>query len=87
MSANGAKPQFKVTQMMSATTASKRFGALRERARIEPQAILEHNEVDAVLLSYADYEKMFTELETLRASQSRSTGPSAFFGNPSTTNL
>lgn len=61
------KPTFKVTQMMSATTASKRFGALRAKAQIEPQAILEHNEIDAVLLSYADYEAMYAELEALRA--------------------
>ena len=60
------KPRFRVTQMMSATTASKRFGTLRDRAQIEPQAILEHNEIDTVILSYHDYEAMYEELEMLR---------------------
>lgn len=61
------KPQMKITQMVSSTTASKQFGSLRERAKIEPQFILDHNKVDTVVLSYEAYESMYTELQTLRA--------------------
>ena len=80
MERDEARPQFKTTQMISATEASKRFGALRRRAKVEPQAILEHNSIDLVLMSYDDYEEMFKELQSLRSSRTIPSGPASFFG-------
>ena len=57
--ANFKKPQFNVTQMVSATVASKQFGSLRAKAQKEPQFIVGNNKVDTVILSYEDYEKLY----------------------------
>ena len=58
-------PKFSVGQLVSATTASKQFGELRKRARIEPQLIMEHNQPDCVLMSYSHFELMFAELQAV----------------------
>lgn len=59
MMVRSIKPQLKVTQMVSATAASKQFGSLREKARLEPQFVVGNNKVDTVILSYEEYEKLY----------------------------
>lgn len=58
-------PKFSVSQLVSATAASKQFGELRKKAHIEPQLIMEHNQPDCVLMSYSQFELMFAELEAV----------------------
>lgn len=60
------KPKFSVDQLTSATDAAKRFAEVRKRAKCEPQFITDHNVVDSVIMSYADYESMYCELAELR---------------------
>ena len=60
------KPSFNVDQVSSASNAAKRFGEIRKKAKQLPQFISENNKVDTVVLDYAEYEKMYMELETLK---------------------
>ena len=57
------KPTFTRDQIVSATTASKEFSALRKRARKAPQYISGRNGIDSVLLDYETYERMYGELQ------------------------
>lgn len=60
------KPRFDVDQIVSASSASKRFGELRKNAKKLPQFISDNNKIDSVLLDYASYEELFMELQILR---------------------
>lgn len=60
------KPRFNKDQMVSSTQASKRFSEVRKKAKSEPIFILDHNEVDSIILSYDEFEQMHDELITLR---------------------
>lgn len=60
------KPKFNVDQVISASKAAKRFAEVRKNAKISPQFITQNNNIDSVIQSYDDYEKMYIELETLR---------------------
>lgn len=60
------KPQFNKDQVISASNAVKRFAEVRRNAKINPQFISQNNNIDSVIQSYEDYEKMYMELETLR---------------------
>lgn len=60
------KPRFNVDQVISASTASKRFGQIRKKAKDLPQFISDNNVIDTVVLNYKDYEKMYLELQSLR---------------------
>ncbi len=53
-------------QVTSASHAAKRFGELRKKAKELPQFISKNNRVDTVILDYAEYEKMYMELQTLK---------------------
>ncbi|MCI8367925.1 MAG: hypothetical protein HFJ66_10100 [Eggerthellaceae bacterium] len=57
------KPFFTKEQIVSATTASKEFSALRKRAKKQPQYISGRNGIDSVLLDYDTYERMYGELQ------------------------
>jgi len=60
------KPKFSVDQMISASYASKRFGEIRKKAKALPQFISDNNKVDTVVLDYAQYEKLYMELNQLQ---------------------
>lgn len=60
------RPTFTRDQITSATTAAKRFAEIRRKAKVEPQFISEHNEIDSVVLDYETYEQMWRELYELR---------------------
>ncbi|MEG1830341.1 MAG: hypothetical protein RR204_00840 [Raoultibacter sp.] len=67
------KPTFDRDQIVPATTASKKFAAVRQKAKLMPQFISDHNEISTVVLDYTAYEKMFIELNLLREQQFYST--------------
>lgn len=60
------RPRFDKKQIVPATAASKKFAEVRKNAKLEPQFISDHNEIDSVVLNYDEYEKMFMELNYLR---------------------
>ncbi|MBU9674002.1 hypothetical protein KQ939_13770 [Planococcus sp. CP5-4] len=60
------KPQFNVDQITSASKAAKQLAHIRAAAKKEPQFISANNTIDSVILDYAQYEKMYQELETYR---------------------
>lgn len=60
------RPTFTRDQITSATMAAKRFSEIRRKAKVEPQFISEHNEIDSVVLDYETYEEMWKELYELR---------------------
>ncbi|PIC67642.1 hypothetical protein CSV71_10325 [Sporosarcina sp. P21c] len=60
------KPQFNKDQVISASHAVKRFAEVRRNAKSKPQFISQNNNIDSVIQSYEDYEKMYMELESLR---------------------
>lgn len=60
------KPQFNVDQVIPASRAAKRFAEIRKNAKNNPQFITQNNNIDSVIQSYEDYEKMYMELENLR---------------------
>jgi PHD/YefM family antitoxin component YafN of YafNO toxin-antitoxin module len=59
------KPSFHVDQLVSSSDASKKFGELRKRAKLEPQFITENGSVDTVLVGYDYFEKMYQRLKEL----------------------
>lgn len=59
------KPTFNVDQLIPASTASKHFGELREKAKESPLFITDNGYVDTVLISYDSYEKMYKRLVEL----------------------
>ncbi len=63
------KPSFTKDQLITSTVASKNFGAIRKRARKEPQFILDNGQLDTVILDYAQYEKLFLRLQELEEIQ------------------
>ncbi len=56
------KPTFTKEQLVSAATASKKFGDLRKRAQNCPLFITDNGNVDTVVIGYDVYEKMFQRL-------------------------
>lgn len=60
------KPQFNKDQVISASNAVKKFAEVRRNAKRNPQFISQNNNIDSVIQSYEDYEKMYMELESLR---------------------
>lgn len=60
------KPRFNKDQVISASNAVKRFSEVRRNAKKSPQFISQNNNIDSVIQSYEDYEKMYMELESLR---------------------
>lgn len=60
------KPQFNKDQVISASNAVKKFAEVRRNAKSNPQFISQNNNIDSVIQSYEDYEKMYMELESLR---------------------
>lgn len=60
------KPKFTIEQVVPASQAAKKFAEVRRKAQIEPQFISQNNNIDSVIQSYENYEKMYMELEHLR---------------------
>ena len=60
------KPQFGADQITSASIASKKLAQLRTAAKSAPQYISANNKIDSVILDYAQYEKMYQQLELYR---------------------
>lgn len=60
------KPLFNVDQVVPASKAGKSFAEVRKKAKVSPQFISQNNNIDSVVQSYDDYEKMYMELEYLR---------------------
>ncbi|KQX57278.1 MULTISPECIES: hypothetical protein [unclassified Paenibacillus] len=59
------KLTFTADQLVSSTTASKKFGELRRKAKDLPQFITENGVVDTVLVGYPYFEQMFERLTQL----------------------
>lgn len=59
------KPVFNTDQLISASKAAKKFGAVRKNAKTTPQFITDNGEVDSVVLGYAYFEQMFSRLKEL----------------------
>jgi|SRR5699024_10938494 len=60
------KPHFNIDQIVPASKAAQNFAEVRKKAKNEPQFISQNNHIDSVVQSYADYEKMYAELEYFR---------------------
>jgi hypothetical protein len=56
------KPTFSVEQLVTASVASKHFGVLRKKAKLDPQFITDNGTVDTVLMGYEFFEKMYQRL-------------------------
>ena len=52
-------------QMVSATDASKKFKEIRQKAKEEPQYILDRGNIDSVLMDFNQFEKMVLRLQEL----------------------
>ncbi len=52
-------------QMVSATDVSKKFKEIRQRAKEEPQYILDRGNIDSVLMDFTQFEKMVLRLQEL----------------------
>jgi ubiquinone biosynthesis protein UbiJ len=59
------KLTFTADQLVSSTTASKKFGELRKKAKNLPQFITENSVVDTVLVGYPYFVQMFERLAQL----------------------
>ena len=57
------KPSFSVDQMVNASTASKRFGEIRKRAKEHPLLITEKGIPDTIIMGYQIYEDLFQLLD------------------------
>ena len=63
------KPAFCLDQIVSSTEAAKRFGRLRQKAKLFPMVIVDKNKLDTVVMSYDQYEKMYKRLAELEAQE------------------
>lgn len=52
-------------QMVSATDVSKKFKEIRQKAKAEPQYILDRGNIDSVLVDFTQFEKMVLRLQEL----------------------
>ncbi|MEL7568839.1 MAG: type II toxin-antitoxin system Phd/YefM family antitoxin [Dehalobacterium sp.] len=59
------KPTITEDQMVKASVASKNFGALRKKAKLNPQFIFDNGNLDSVLLDYKYYEQLYQRLVEL----------------------
>lgn len=59
------KPHFTRDQLVPSSVASKSFGAIRKRARDNPQFISDNGVVDTVVMGYDQYERMYQRLREL----------------------
>lgn len=59
------KPIFSKDQIVPASVASKTLGAIRKKAKKMPQFISDNNEIDTVILDYAQYEQLIVKLNRL----------------------
>lgn len=59
------KPVITEDQMVKASLASKNFGAIRRKAKLLPQFILDNGSLDSVLMDYKYYVKMYQRLMEL----------------------
>lgn len=63
------KPLFTNDQLTNAGVAAKKFGYIRNKAKDEPQYIMDNGNVDTVILDYAYYEKMYSRLMELEEAE------------------
>lgn len=66
------KPIITNDQLVKSSEASKQFGSLRKRAKINPMFITENGTIDSVLINYEYYEKMYERLAELEAKEEES---------------
>ena len=59
------KPAFTRDQMTNASDAARNFKAVREKAKVAPQVILDNGDLDSVLLDYDQYERLMLRLQEL----------------------
>ncbi len=59
------KPSFTRDQLIPSSVASKKFGQVRQKAKVVPQFISENGIVDTVVMDYSQYELMFQRLHEL----------------------
>jgi hypothetical protein len=64
-----AKLKFSEDQLVSASVASRKLGAIRKRAKKAPQFILENNQVETVLIDFEQYKQLVDRLNTLEEEQ------------------
>lgn len=65
---------FSRDQVITATQASKNFGDVRRRARVQPLFIDDRNKgIDTVIISFDEFETMAVELQELREERLRAT--------------
>lgn len=63
------KPMFTNDQLTNAGVAAKKFGYIRNKAKEEPQYIMDNGTVDTVVLDYAYYEQMYSRLMELEEAE------------------
>jgi len=63
------KPTFNADQIVSSSVASKHFGEIRRKAKTMPQFITDNGTVDAVVLDYDYYEKLYMRLTELEENE------------------
>lgn len=59
------KPSITQDQMVPASMVAREFSAMRKKAQDMPLFILERGRIDAVLLGYNQYERMYMRLREL----------------------
>lgn len=59
------KPAFIEDQITKSTDAAKKFGEIRQKAKIMPQIILNNGEFDLVILDYKEYERLYMRVQDL----------------------
>jgi PHD/YefM family antitoxin component YafN of YafNO toxin-antitoxin module len=66
------KPKITNDQLIKASEASKHFGSLRKKAKINPMFITENGNIDSVIIDYAYYEQMYQRLAELEIKEEES---------------
>jgi PHD/YefM family antitoxin component YafN of YafNO toxin-antitoxin module len=61
------KPSITNDQIVSASEAARDFSKIRKRAKDVPLYILDRGKIDAVILGYDQYERMYMRLQELEA--------------------
>lgn len=57
-----SKPTITKDQIVKSSEASKKFGGLRKKAKLNPIFITDNGNIDSVLICYSQYEEMYKRL-------------------------
>jgi len=69
MGAPMEKPTITNDQLIKSSEASKNFGSLRKKSKLNPMFITENGSIDSVLVDYRYYEQMYQRLAELEAKE------------------